>query len=166
MFSIRLDDQHTADQATLNAFLERADVVSTTATLVNGSTQFWSVLVFFNERVHAEQHARSSDNHEHPADEKPQRALPQKVSHPADDVPLDAAQEAVYARLRHWRSTQAQTEGVPVYVVAHNSMLQQIAQRGVSSRDELLQIERFGQKRVDKYGDAILDVLASDQDDE
>ena len=61
---------------------------------------------------------------------------------------------------------KSKQKGVPVYVVAHNSMLQQIAQRGINSRDELLQIERFGQKRVDKYGDAILAVLASDQDDE
>ncbi len=81
-------------------------------------------------------------------------------------MPLDAAQEAVYAALRQWRSTQAQTEGVPVYVVAHNSMLQQIAQPEVSSRDELLQIQRFGQQRVDKCGDAILNVLASSQNDE
>lgn len=166
VFSIRLADQHTDDQATLNAFLEQADVVSTTATLVNGSTHFWSVLVFFNEHIQADQRARSSDNHERAPDEKPQRARPQKVNRPVEDVPLDAAQEAVYDKLRQWRSTQAQTEGVPVYVVAHNSMLQQIAQRGVSSRDELLQIERFGLKRVDKYGDAILAVLASHQDDE
>lgn len=164
VFSIRLADQHTDDQATLNAFLEQADVVSTTATLVNGPIDFWSVLVFFNERIHAEQRARPSDTH--PVDEKPQRSRLQKVNQPVDAVPLDAAQEAVYARLRQWRSTQAQTEGVPVYVVAHNSMLQQIAQRGISSRDELLQIQRFGQKRVDKYGDAILNVLASSQDNE
>jgi superfamily II DNA helicase RecQ len=157
VFDIRLSSHRDADQATLNAFLDHVDVVSTTATLVTTNTQFWSVLVFYKELPGTKREERPAIvDQEQLADTKPER------SWPADQIDLDSEQEQVYNKLRQWRSNQAQTEGVPVYVVAHNSMLQQIAKRGISSREELLQIERFGSKRVEKYGDAILDVLAGE----
>lgn len=154
VFDIRLGTHCDADQATLNAFLDQVDVVSTTATLINTSTQFWSVLVFFEELSRMKREERSAVAPEMQADNNP------KHKEPSTQSELDPAHQQIYDKLRHWRSTQAQTEGVPVYVVAHNSMLQQIAQRGVRSREELLDIARFGPKRVEKYGDAIMDVLA------
>lgn len=167
MFDIRLSTHRDADQAALNAFLDQVDVVSTTANLVNTTTQFWSVLVFYKELPGTDQEQPVVTNEERPAASKGKRKEPvvtkQEHKESAEQIDLDPQQEQVYNKLRQWRSNQAQTEGVPVYVVAHNSMLQQIAQRRVSSRDELLQIARFGPKRVEKYGDAILDVLAREE---
>jgi ATP-dependent DNA helicase RecQ len=159
VFDLRLGTHRDADQATLNAFLDHVDVVSTTATLVNTSTQFWSVLVFYKELPGTSREERPAV-----ADQEQLAANKPKRSQPADQIDLDPQQEQVYNQLRQWRSNQAQTEGVPVYVVAHNSMLQQIAKRGIHSREELLQIERFGPKHVEKYGDAILNVLAGETD--
>ncbi len=159
VFDIHLGARREDDQATLNAFLDQVDVVSTTATLVNTSTQFWSVLVFYKELPGTKREERPAvADQERPVANKPAR------KEPPEQIDLDPGQERVYNKLRQWRSNQAQTEGVPVYVVAHNSMLQQIAQRGVSSGEELLQIPRFGPKRVEKYGDAILGVLAGEVD--
>jgi ribonuclease D len=41
--------------------------------------------------------------------------------------PLTEEQSAVYERLRTWRYERAQTDKVPVYLVAHNASLQRIA---------------------------------------
>jgi len=158
VFDLRLGTHRDADQGTLNSFLDHVDVVSTTATLVNTTTQFWSVLVFYKELSSPKREERSVIANEDQPANQPEGRQPEQID-------LDPPQQQMYDKLRQWRSTQAQTEGVPVYVVAHNSMLQQIARRGISSREELLQIARFGPKRVEKYGDALLNVLTADQQD-
>ena len=144
VFELQLEPARVnADQAALNQFLATVDVVSTSASLVTANPSFWSVIVFYTERDSNDQQPIATSKKE------------------AEDEPLDPTQEQVYEQLRRWRSTQASVEGVPPYVVAHNKALQEIARRSIKSRDELIEIERFGEKRVEKYGEAILEVLQS-----
>lgn len=75
-------------------------------------------------------------------------------SHPNDtDGTIDPA---LLDRLTTWRREQAAHDDVPPYVVAHNTMLEDIARTHPKDRDQLRQISGFGPKRIDLYGDAIL----------
>jgi len=66
----------------------------------------------------------------------------------------------VFSRLRQWRKGVAEKEGVPVYAVLTNEQLAQIVQKKITSKAGLKEIEGVGDARVDKYGDAVLGVVA------
>jgi superfamily II DNA helicase RecQ len=66
----------------------------------------------------------------------------------------------VFNRLRDWRKTVAEKEGVPVYVVLSNEQLAQMVQKKVNSKAGLKEVEGVGDARVEKYGEALLRVLA------
>lgn len=63
-------------------------------------------------------------------------------------------------RLRAWRRQRAQDDGVPAYVVFSDATLAELAERKPSDADELLRVPGMGRKRVDRYGDDVLEVLA------
>lgn len=65
----------------------------------------------------------------------------------------------VFSRLREWRKTVAEQEGVPVYVVLTNEQLAQMVQKRVGTKAGLKAIEGVGDARVEKYGDALLERL-------
>lgn len=74
---------------------------------------------------------------------------------------LSEADFAVFALLRHWRKTQAEADGVPLYAVLTNEQLAQVAQRRCGTLTELAAIEGVGPARIERYGAAVLDCLAS-----
>jgi ATP-dependent DNA helicase RecQ len=74
------------------------------------------------------------------------------------DLPPEA--EPVFERLRAWRTSVAKELGMPPYVIFHDSTLRLIAAAPPSTLNELRQINGVGDTKLDKYGQAILDVLA------
>jgi superfamily II DNA helicase RecQ len=68
---------------------------------------------------------------------------------------------AVFSRLRSWRKGAAEAEGVPVYTLFTNAQLAAMARRRVASLGDLQEIEGIGAARVEKYGAALLAILAS-----
>ena len=76
----------------------------------------------------------------------------------AAELPPEA--EPVFERLRAWRTSVAKELGMPPYVIFHDSTLRLIAASPPSTLDELRQINGVGDTKLDKYGQAILDVLA------
>ncbi|WP_244932297.1 DNA helicase RecQ [Nocardioides sp. W7] len=77
-----------------------------------------------------------------------------------DDVPLDAAGEALFEQLRAWRGETAREAGLPAYVVFHDATLRQIASTRPTSRDQLAGISGLGAAKLEKYGDALLAITA------
>ena len=77
---------------------------------------------------------------------------------PRDD--LDADGQIVYDRLRRWRAQTAKQEGVPPYVVLTNRQLGGIVQSKPQSKAALGRVEGVGDKKVERYGDALLAMLA------
>jgi ATP-dependent DNA helicase RecQ len=77
---------------------------------------------------------------------------------PADDVevPVD---EALYERLRAWRWELAQAQNKPPFVILQNNVLRRIAATRPSSLDELLAIKGIGPAKLEKYGQAVIDLL-------
>ena len=66
----------------------------------------------------------------------------------------------MFSRLREWRKGAAEKEGVPAYVVLSNEQLAQMVQKKVATKTGLREIEGVGDARVEKYGEAVLQVMA------
>ncbi len=64
-------------------------------------------------------------------------------------------------KLRAWRLDRAKADGVPPYVVFHDSVLHQIAAAYPQSLGELSQITGVGPTKLERYGDEILAALAA-----
>jgi ATP-dependent DNA helicase RecQ len=77
----------------------------------------------------------------------------------AAELPPEA--EPVFERLRAWRTSVAKELGMPPYVIFHDATLRLIAASPPSTLDELRQVNGVGATKLEKYGQAILDVLAS-----
>ena len=63
-------------------------------------------------------------------------------------------------RLRAWRLERARTDGVPPYVVFHDSVLHAIAEAAPRSLGELSQVAGVGPAKLERYGAALLSLLS------
>jgi len=73
----------------------------------------------------------------------------------------DASTEAVFERLREWRRATATERGVPPFVIFHDSVLRAIAQQRPASLRELAGVGGVGEKKLDAYGAALIDLIGS-----
>ena len=77
-------------------------------------------------------------------------------SHPQAAIEPDADLQAY---LREWRRNTAKEEGMPAYVVLHDTTLQEICRIRPSSIAELLTIIGIGERKAERYGQGILSAL-------
>jgi ATP-dependent DNA helicase RecQ len=77
----------------------------------------------------------------------------------SSDPELDPSESLLFERLAEWRRAKAVEESVPPYVVAHNSMLRNLAVSRPGTKAALLAVPGFGSTRVEKYGAEILSVI-------
>jgi ATP-dependent DNA helicase RecQ len=61
--------------------------------------------------------------------------------------------------LREWRRATAKEQGVPAFVVLHDTTLEEICRRGPSSIADLLSITGIGERKAEVYGKGILTAL-------
>jgi ATP-dependent DNA helicase RecQ len=69
--------------------------------------------------------------------------------------------EELASRLRTWRLERSQEDAVPAYVVLHDTTLRELAVVRPRTKDELAGVKGFGPVKVERYGDAVLAVVAS-----
>jgi ATP-dependent DNA helicase RecQ len=74
--------------------------------------------------------------------------------------PATQLDEALYDRLREWRRTAAQEQGVPAFVVFHDTTLADICRQRPRSLRELRQVHGIGEQKSERYGLQLLAVLA------
>lgn len=74
---------------------------------------------------------------------------------------LSPEQAEVFERLRVWRATEAREQGVPGYVVFGDATLAALAAHQPTTDEGLLAISGIGQVKLERYGVAVLGVLAS-----
>jgi len=67
---------------------------------------------------------------------------------------------ALFAALRGWRREAALAQGVPPYVVFHDRTLLEIAEARPNSLARLGALGGVGQAKLDRYGEAVLEVVA------
>ena len=71
-----------------------------------------------------------------------------------------APDDPVFAALREWRTAEAREAAVPPYVIAHDATLAAIAEARPTLPEALWRVKGMGPARVERYGEAILAVVA------
>jgi ATP-dependent DNA helicase RecQ len=74
-------------------------------------------------------------------------------------VSVGTAAEPLFDALRSWRSGAARAQGVPPYVIFHDTVLREIAAVRPESLDELGQIKGVGASKLQRYGVKVLAVV-------
>ena len=62
-----------------------------------------------------------------------------------------------------WRSGEAKAQGIPPYVIFHDTVLREIAAVRPGCMEELGQIKGVGASKLQRYGAAVLAVMAGPQ---
>ncbi|MGJ0204968.1 DNA helicase RecQ [Leucobacter sp. gxy201] len=75
---------------------------------------------------------------------------------------LSPEQAEVFERLRAWRAAEAKEQGVPGYVVFGDATLAALAAHLPTNDEQLLAISGIGQVKLERYGAAVLEVLAAE----
>ncbi len=73
----------------------------------------------------------------------------------------DDVDDALFERLRSWRSARAGADGVPAYVVFPDATLRELAAVQPRSRAELAGIKGVGPAKLERYGDDVLALVSS-----
>jgi ATP-dependent DNA helicase RecQ len=76
-------------------------------------------------------------------------------------VTLDDAARPIFEALRAWRLEEARRQVVPPYVIFHDATLIEMARGRPTSLAVLKRIPGIGRSKLDRYGEAILAVLAA-----
>jgi len=73
---------------------------------------------------------------------------------------LESADPTIFEALKSWRAATAKKSGVPAYVIFHDTTLAALAEAKPSDRSSLLAVPGLGPVKAERYGDAVLAVLA------
>ena len=90
--------------------------------------------------------------------EEPKDSRRQREDHWRETLPHNAI--PFYNTLRQWRSARAKADGIPAYHIANNKQLAEMAESRPQSLTALAKLEGFGQARISKYGQEMLDLLS------
>jgi ATP-dependent DNA helicase RecQ len=74
---------------------------------------------------------------------------------------LSAVQESLFEALRVWRSAESKEQGVPAYIVFGDATLIAVAAAGPTTLAGLDGITGIGAKKLEAYGEALLEVVAA-----
>ncbi|WP_343629113.1 DNA helicase RecQ [Roseateles sp.] len=80
----------------------------------------------------------------------------------AVEADLDHEAQVRFDQLKAWRSGVAKSHGLPAYVILQNVTLAELARVHPASLDEMSGISGIGAKKLEAYGEAILEVLNGD----
>jgi len=89
---------------------------------------------------------------------------------PAEDetsnIKETAVDEDLLSALKAWRRERALADKVPAYIIAHDSVLEEVARVVPRSTRRLSAIKGFGPAKLEKYGPAILGITAEQDNEE
>ena len=85
-------------------------------------------------------------------------AAPVAVARPNVETPVNPE---LREALKEWRRAMAKELGMPAYIILHDSTLDSICRRAPSTIAELCEVPGIGEKKAERYGAAILKVVAS-----
>ena len=88
-----------------------------------------------------------------------------KPSRKQRKTPLQVSDPELFEKLKACRKQLAVTQGLPPYVIFHDTTLVEMTQRLPSSPDELLQISGVGAHKLEQYGEDFLAVIRAHRDE-
>jgi ATP-dependent DNA helicase RecQ len=95
--------------------------------------------------------------------ERPKRAReverPERRAAAAVSVVAGPEAQSLFEALRSWRASAARQQGVPPYVIFHDTVLREIAAVRPASLDELAEIKGVGASKLQRYGAEVLEVV-------
>jgi RecQ family ATP-dependent DNA helicase len=74
---------------------------------------------------------------------------------------LTAEDEALAARIKEWRAAEARRLRIPAYLVLHDRTVAALAQKRPKNPNQLLTIDGIGPAKVEKFGEAILELCTA-----
>ena len=77
------------------------------------------------------------------------------------EIKTDSANVELYDTLKRWRNMVCKENDQPIYMVANQASLQEIATYLPLTKKDLMQIGGFGKAKAEKYGDEILEAVES-----
>ena len=120
VFHIRLTKEKVqTDQENLNSFLDSVVVKKTSTELVTGQPNFWSILVFYEDK--------KLENQEKVSD---------KIS-VTIDTELTEEEKRIFIALKQWRHDKATQLNFPNFVICHNTTLMTIAKTKPQTLEQL-----------------------------
>ena len=78
----------------------------------------------------------------------------------AADAALTPEEQQRFEDLRAWRASVAREHGVPAYVIFHDATLREVARRNPRSLEELAHVHGVGVRKLEAYGEALLECVA------
>jgi ATP-dependent DNA helicase RecQ len=75
---------------------------------------------------------------------------------------LATQDQGLFEKLRAWRASEAREQGVPAYIVFGDATLRAVATERPTTLEAAGDISGIGEAKLQKYGDALLEVVASD----
>ena len=73
---------------------------------------------------------------------------------------LSEADTALFTALVEWRKRLARASAVPAYVIFSDATLRDIAVARPKSKARLLEVHGVGPVKVERHGDAVLEIVA------
>ena len=91
--------------------------------------------------------------------EAPKEPKPQKEQRPVSRIAPGARDGELFAELKALRRRLADERGVPAYIVFYDATLIEMCRRRPQTKWELLAVPGVGEAKLERYGDALLEIL-------
>lgn len=139
VLKIRIDDRfQITDEAIVNDYLSRFEIVNMNAKLVADEITYWSVLIYYNNKKNTVISSKNTVNSE---------------------SELSEQEKIIYNKLKDWRADKAREAQLPAYIIFHNSHLMSIARHKPCTLDDLENVNGIEKRKVEKFGIEIIEVL-------
>ena len=139
VLKIRIDDRfQITDEAIVNDYLSRFEIVNMNAKLVADEITYWSVLIYYNNKKNTVISSKNTVNSE---------------------SELSEEEKIIYNKLKDGRADKAREAQLPAYIIFHNTHLMSIARHKPCTLDDLENVNGIGKRKVEKFGREIIEVL-------
>jgi superfamily II DNA helicase RecQ len=100
-----------------------------------------------------------------PAALSPVGSQPEKAEVVAQEVPpLDSREQEIYKALAAWRTRKSNEENLAPFIIAHNSVLNQVIRLHPKTLKDLNAVKGFGERRINKYGKEIIAIVNKERE--
>lgn len=139
VLKIRIDDRfQITDEAIVNDYLSRFEIVNMNAKLVADEITYWSVLIYYNDKKNIANSSKTTVTSE---------------------SELSDEEKIIYNKLKDWRADKAREAQLPAYIIFHNTHLMSIARHKPCTLDDLENVNGIEKRKVEKFGIEIIEVL-------